>query len=63
MRKSLAASLLVVLLSVPAFAGDVNSPPAPAPPPCTENCTTGSASTAGTLEAVVLALLLILIRK
>lgn len=63
MRKSLAASLFVVLLSVPALAGDVNSPPAPAPPPCTENCTASSTSTAGVLEAVVLELLLILIRK
>jgi hypothetical protein len=33
MRKTLRASILVLALCVPAFAGDIPMPPAPQPPP------------------------------
>lgn len=38
MRKLLAIALLVITLATPLAAGDVNGPPSPEPPPCTENC-------------------------
>ena len=37
MRKSLRASVLLLVLCCPAFAGDMLTPPAPPPPPITMN--------------------------
>lgn len=54
--KALRLFALLVFLCVPAVAGDIQNPGAPAPPPCTENC--GAPSFADDLLAAFLFLVL-----
>lgn len=61
MRKARAIALLLVI-SVPALAGDVNVPGKQDPPPCSQNCS-NPVSTTETVKFVILELMLTLIKK
>jgi hypothetical protein len=64
MRKLVAASILACLVTLPVLAGDVNMPPAPQPPPpCREDCGTGSAIKPPSLKTEIIILVVKLLTR